>query len=372
MTFSEVLARGTPASKVLRHFAALIAPRDDAGLEALAVEAAATTRRHFGKTMRLFAPLYLSNECVNTCTYCSFSRENPILRTTLTLDQVEAEARHLASEGFRAVLLVAGEHSRLVAPGFIAQCVSRLRTFVPSVSIEVAPLSSPDYQRIAEAGAEGVVLFQETYDREAYAGLHRAGPKRDFDSRLESPERAYAAGFRRLGIGALLGFVPWREEALRLAAHAEYLLKTCWKASLAISFPRIRPAASGFIPAHPISDRDFVQLICALRVAFPEIGLTLSTREPPQLRDGLAKLGITLMSAGAHTEPGGYTGAGREALHRTQGGRAVALHASELEHAAATVQFEIGDERTSQQVATRLRQLGLDPVWKDWDSSLGS
>ena len=370
MTFSEAFRQGIPPSPALRRFAGLIAPCDDAALEALAAEAAATTRRHFGKTMRLFAPLYVSNECVNICSYCGFSRDNPIFRTTLTIDQVEAEARHLAAEGFRSILLVAGEHPKFVSPDYLSDCARRLRTLVPSISIEVAPMETPEYEKIVEAGAEGIVVFQETYHREAYAPLHTAGPKRDFDWRLDCPERAYAAGFRRIGIGALLGLVPWREESLHLAAHAEHLLKHCWKSFLTISFPRLRPAASGFKPEHPLTDRDLAQLIFALRITFPQIGLLLSTREPAPLRDGLANLGITTMSAGARTEPGGYTGAGRESLHRTQKGKAVALDPSEVATASATVQFEIGDERSPGEVVGRLRQLGLDPVFKDWDTAI--
>jgi len=371
-TFSEVFRQGVLQTPALRRFAEMIAPCDDAALERLAAEAAATTRRHFGKTMRLFAPLYVSNECVNICTYCGFSRDNPIFRLTLSLDQVEAEARHLAAEGFRSILLVAGEHPKFVSPDYLSDCARRLRKLVPSISIEVAPMETPEYRKIVEAGAEGIVVFQETYDREAYAPLHTAGPKRDFDWRLDCPERAYAAGFRRIGIGALLGLVPWREEALRLAAHTDHLLKHCWKAFLTISFPRLRPAASGFTPPHPLSDRDLVQLVCALRIAFPQIGLLLSTREPAGLRDNLAGLGITTMSAGARTEPGGYTGAGRESVHRTEKGKAVPLAADEAAHAAATVQFEIGDHRSPAEVSARLRQLGLDPVFKDWETVINA
>src|SRR5256714_11650306 len=159
--------------------------------------------------------------------------------------------------------------------------------------------------------------------------MHTDGPKRDFDWRMETPERAYAAGFRRLGIGALYGLSDWRLEALSLAAHADYLLRNCWKAQLTISLPRLRPCAGEFEPPSRIGDRELVQLVCAFRLMFPDAGLVLSTREPPNLRDGLIPLGITLMSAGSHTEPGGYTGAGKEHLHRTERGRIVELGASE-------------------------------------------
>jgi 2-iminoacetate synthase len=357
-------------SRGLRRFAALLEPKSGAELEVLATEAEKLTRANFGRTMRLFAPLYVSNECVNICKYCGFSRDNPILRVTLSVDQVEAEARHLYAQGFRNLLLVAGEHPKFVAPDYLAQCVARLRAFIPAISLEVGPMETPDYVPSVRAGAEGLVVYQETYSRAAYAELHTAGPKKDFDWRLDCPERAYAAGFRRLGIGALFGLAPWQEEAVHLAAHVDHLLRNCWKSSVTVSLPRLRPAAGQFAPRHEFGDRALVQVILALRLCFPQVGIVLSTREAPALRDRLARLGVTMMSAGSHTEPGGYTGAGEEAIHQTQRGKAVAVIASEGEHLTATEQFAIADERSPAEVSAKLRELGLEPVWKDWDAAL--
>jgi 2-iminoacetate synthase len=320
--------------------------------------------------MRLFAPLYVSNECVNICKYCGFSRDNPILRVTLTPAQVEAEARHLHAQGFRNILLVAGEHPKFVAPDFLAQCVLAMRDFIPGISLEVGPMETAEYEPIVRAGAEGLVVYQETYHRDLYAELHLAGPKKDFDWRLDCPERAYAAGFRRLGIGALFGLAPWREEALALAAHVDYLLRHCWKASLTVSLPRLRPAAGEFQPREEFSDRALVQVVLALRLCFPQVGIVLSTRERPAFRDHLARIGVTLMSAGSHTEPGGYTGAGADSIHRTERGRAVVVESSPGTTLAATEQFTIADERTPAEMAARLRELGLEPIWKDWDAAL--
>jgi 2-iminoacetate synthase len=373
MTFSQAFR--DPAllgSRVLRRFAALLEPKPDAELEKMAHEAERLTRQNFGRTMRLFAPLYLSNECVNICKYCGFSRDNPILRVTLSLDQVETEARHLWTQGFRNVLLVAGEHPKFVSSDYLAQCVARLREFIPAVSLEVGPMETPDYAPSVRAGAEGLVVYQETYNRVAYAELHTAGPKKDFDWRLDCPERAYAAGFRRLGIGALFGLAPWQEEAMHLAAHVDHLLRHCWKSSVTVSLPRLRPAAGQFEPRHAFDDRALVQVILALRLCFPQIGIVLSTRETPALRDRLARLGVTMMSAGSHTEPGGYTGAGEESIHQTTRGKAVAVIASEGEHLSATEQFAIADERSPAEVSARLRELGLEPVWKDWDAALAA
>jgi len=362
----DLTAAPTPA---LRRFAALLAPKSDAQLEALARESAAVTRRHFGKTIRLFAPLYLSNECINNCAYCGFSRDNAILRVTLEIESVMKEARHLAAEGFRNILLVAGEHPKFVSNGYMERCIRALAPEIPSIALEVAPMEAHEYAPLVAAGAEGLIVYQETYDRATYAEMHTAGPKKDFDWRLACPERAYAAGFRRIGVGALFGLAAWRAEAQALAAHLEHLLRTCWRAQFTVSLPRLRPCAGDFAPQHPLPDREFVQLICALRVCFPQVGIVLSTREPAPLRDALIPLGITMMSAGSHTEPGGYTGQGRDDLHLTVRGKALAP-ADSAADAGATGQFQIADERSAAEVATLLRTQGFEPVWKDWDAAI--
>jgi 2-iminoacetate synthase len=367
------LARHRPS---LRDFASLISPGGAEILEEMCLRSQALTRNRFGRVIRLFAPLYLSNECVNNCKYCGFSRDNPILRVTLSVDEVRQEAEQLVRQGFRNILLVSGEHPKFVSNAYLRDCVSAVHQLTPSVSIEVGTLDTPEYRALVQAGADGLVVYQETYHRATYADLHTAGPKRDFDWRLETPERAYAAGFRRIGLGALYGLADWRGEALAVAAHAEYLLKHCWKAFLTLSIPRMRPAAGAFQPQFVLSDRELVQLVCAFRILFPDVGLVLSTREPARLRDGLLPLGITLISAGSHTEPGGYTGAGKDKLHRTERGRIVALAAEANGGSAgsrensATGQFEIADERSAEEVASQVRRLGYEPVWKDWDAAL--
>ena len=238
-------------------------------------------------------------------------------------------------------------------------------------------MEAADYRPLVEAGADGLVVYQETYDRKIYADMHTAGPKRNFDWRLETPERGYAAGFRRLGISPLYGLADWRFEAISVAAHADYLLRNCWKAQLTISLPRLRPCAGEFQPLTHMTDRDLAQLVCAFRLMFPDVGLVLSTREPAKLRDGLIPLGITMISAGSHTEPGGYTGAGKEKIHHTERGRIVELASGASEWAPtpenatnATGQFQIADERSAGEVAELIRRLGYEPVWKDWDAAL--
>ena len=230
-------------------------------------------------------------------------------------------------------------------------------------------METDEYRPIVQAGAEGLVVYQETYHREVYADMHTSGPKRNFNWRLETPERAHAAGFRRLGIGALFGLSDWRRETLCLAAHAKYLLRHCWKSQLTISLPRLRPCAGEFEPLTEFNDRALVQAICALRLFLPDVGIVLSTREPASLRDRLIPLGITMMSAGSHTEPGGYTGAGSDNLHYTERGRIQEL-AKDASEWAATSQFDIADEREPSAVAATLTRLGYEPVWKDWDASI--
>ena len=369
-------------------FAHLISPAALESPEILSRRSHQLTQQRFGKVIRLFAPLYLSNECVNNCLYCGFSRDNPILRVTLSLDEVKQEADALRERGFRNILLVAGEHPKFVSKDYLRDCIAALHPDWPGISLEVEPLETADYRPLVTAGADGLVVYQETYDRGVYAEMHTAGPKRNFDWRLETPERAYAAGFRRLGISPLYGLADWRYEAICAAAHADYLLRNCWKAALTISLPRLRPCAGEFQPRTHMSDRNLAQLVCAFRVLFPDVGLVLSTREPPTLRDALIPLGITFISAGSHTEPGGYTGAGVKKLHQTVHGRIVELGApvspkprlcgegasewatTPESVTAATGQFQIADERSSQEVADLIRHLGYEPVWKDWDAAL--
>jgi 2-iminoacetate synthase len=251
-------------SPLMERFWSLLEVKSPSQLEAMAREARAITRRNFGRTMRLFAPLYVSNECVNNCSYCGFSRDNAsIMRVTLTIEQVVKEAQHLVAQGFRNILLVAGEHPKFVSDGYLEECIRAIREFVPTIGIEVGPMEAPEYELMVKAGSEGLVVYQETYDRAIYADMHTAGPKKDFEWRMACPERGYEGGFRRIGIGALFGLSDWRLEALRLAAHLEHLYKHCWKASFTVAFPRLRPAAGGAVPRRRCRQRLAARLTAA-------------------------------------------------------------------------------------------------------------
>ena len=348
----ELVDRATPADveralqahrRSFADFAALLSPAAAVRLEDLARLAHETTVRRFGRVVRLFAPLYVSNECVSVCSYCGFSSGNDVPRRTLTPDELWAEAHALLELGFRHVLLVAGEHARIVSKDYLVDAVRLLAPLLPSLSVEVQVWDSATYRRLVEAGCEGLIVYQETYDRETYAGVHLKGKKRNYDWRLGAADRGAEAGMRRLGIGALLGLHDdWRSEALSLAAHARALLRRWWRCDLTVALPRLRPAAGGYQPAVPVSDAEFVQLLCALRLFLPDVGLTLSTREPPALRDALLRLGVTQMSAGSHTEPGGYAAPSE-----------------------AEAQFEVSDTRAPMVVAGALRAAGYEPVWID-------
>ena len=328
----------------LADFAALLSAPASQRLEDLAQKAHRITRSRFGATVRLFSPLYLSNQCVSTCTYCGFSADNDVHRRTLTPSEVAAEAAELNRRGFRHVLLVSGEHARIVNKDYLAECVAAVAPMFAQVGVEVQVWDTATYRRLAEAGADGVVVYQEAYDPVTYSAVHLKGKKRNYAWRLAAPDRAAAAGMRRLGIGALLGLHPdWRSEAVALAAHGRALIHRWWRCEVQISLPRLRPAAGGFEPADPLSDADLVQLLCALRIYLPDVGISMSTRETSELRDALVPLGVTTMSAGSHTEPGGYASP-----------------------SDAEPQFEISDSRSPSEVAAALRSAGYDPVWKDW------
>ncbi len=326
---------------------ALLSPAAMEFLEPMAQRAHAITVRRFGKTIQLYAPLYVSNYCVNSCRYCGFNRTHDYPRTRLTIEQAMADADIIAAEGFRNILLVSGEDPRFVTVEYLCELASRLRSHFSTISAEIYPLTTNQYRAIAAAGIDGITLYQETYDRSTYSSYHVAGPKSDYDHRLDSPDRFASAGMRRVGLGVLLGLADWRLETLALAEHAAYMMKRHWQAQVSFSFPRIRPAtdvAEDF--KHLVSDRDLVQMMLALRLCFADAGIVLSTRESPSFRDHMARICVTSMSAGSRTNPGGYAS-----------------------NTSSTEQFAVHDSRTPAEVAAMIRDSGAEAVWKDWDAA---
>ncbi|MEK6200811.1 MAG: 2-iminoacetate synthase ThiH [Desulfobulbaceae bacterium] len=331
----------------IQDLAALISPAAEAYLPEIARRSAILTAQRFGKTIQLYAPIYLSNYCTNRCAYCGFAASNRIARRCLTLDEAETEAGILYDRGFKHILLVSGEAENIVGVEYLEAIALRLRGRFAAVSIEVQPLSTAHYTRLFKAGITAVAVYQETYDQEVYKQVHLAGKKADYHYRLETPARVAAAGMREVGIGALLGLTDWRAEGLAIGLHLAWLRKNFWRTAVTVSFPRLRPAAGAFAPLVPVSEQNLSQLIFGLRLFDPDVGLVLSTREEARYRDGMLGLGPTRYSAGSCTAPGGYSNP-----DPTDG-----------------EQFSVGDQRSVEEVSLAIAAKGFDPVSKDWDSA---
>ncbi len=351
-THSDVEAVLAKSDRSIADMLPLLSPAAEAFLEPMAAEAQRLTRWHFGRTIGMYVPLYLSNVCGADCTYCGYAVRsgNKEKRITLTEDEIRRECETLAAMGFQNVLLLTGEAPKAVPVDYIVRGVEIALEYFPSVSIEVYSLDEPDYACMTAAGLEGVTLYMETYDRATYAEVHLLGDKADYDYRLDAIERAGRAGARRLSVGALLGLFDWRVDGFWTALHAHHLQKVCWQSSIAVSFPRILHAPERFPIAQPVSDKHLVQLMLATRLVLPEAGFNLSTRERPAFRDKLIPLGVTNMSAGSSTRPGGYGLYGEETLE----------------------QFAIEDNRPPSEINAVIQAAGYEPVWKDFDRAFDS
>lgn len=324
-------------------FAVLISPAAQHFLEEMALRSVTLTRKRFGKTIQLFAPLYLSNECQNICTYCGFSLTNKIPRKTLTTDEILEEARVLKSRGIEHVLLVTGEAQKTVGTDYIGKAIDILQPHFANISIEVQPLEEEEYRFLISKGLYSVLVYQETYHQERYHLYHPKGKKSNFHYRLDTPDRLGLAGIHKIGLGALLGLEDWRTDSYFTAMHLEYLERTYWQTKFSVSFPRMRPYEGGEFSVHEMSEKDLLQLIFAWRIFRENLELSLSTRERAHFRDHALALGITTMSAASSTEPGGYA------------------HPD-----SALEQFEIDDQRSVEQIVQAIRKKDLDPVFKDW------
>lgn len=324
----------------------LISPAAEKKIETLAQKSAELTKQRFGNTMQLFIPMYLSNECYNTCTYCGFSKEHNYERVTLTDNQIDNELKIIKQKGFQHILLLTGESPKKVDATYIQNAVTLARKQFNSVGIEVQPLKENEYKNIIHAGADNLTLYQETYHYESYLNYHLSGIKRQYKKRLDAVEAGARAGFYKINIGILCGLYDWRYDCMALAYHMNYLTKKYWKTKFAVSFPRINDMIGNFNVKFETNTMALVQMICAFRLIFPDITITLSTREPASLRDKLIHLGITQLSAESNTAPGGYATCESEK------------------------QFEISDERSLDDIKNMLINNNFEPVMKDWDSSL--
>lgn len=331
----------------LEDFKALISPAAAAFLEPMAQLSHRLTQKRFGKTIQMYVPLYLSNECQNICTYCGFSFDNKLKRKTLTEEEILREVKVLKAMGYEHVLLVTGEANQTVGVPYLKKVLQLIRPYFAHISMEVQPLEQHEYDELIAEGLTTVLVYQETYHQEDYKLHHPKGKKSNFSYRINTPDRLGKAGILKMGLGVLIGLEDWRTDCFFTAMHLDYLEKRYWQSNYSISFPRLRPFSGGLEPKMEMTDRELVQLICAYRIFNEEIELSISTRENELFRNNIIKLGITAMSAGSKTNPGGYV-----------------VEPESLE------QFEISDERSPIEIAKMIQAQGYEPVWKNWDTSL--
>ncbi len=345
-TESDVLRALGKTHRDLEDFKALISPAAKPYLEQMAQLSSQLTKKRFGNTIQMYVPLYLSNECHNICTYCGFSMTNKIPRRTLTDAEILKEVAYLKSKGYDQILLVTGEANKSVGVPYINNAIRLMRAHFSNISIEVQPLATDEYELLIKNGLHSVMVYQETYHKDAYKKHHPKGKKSNFDFRLETPERLGEAGIHKIGLGALLGLEDWRADSFFTAMHLKFLQKRFWKTKYSISFPRLRPHSGGLEPKVAMDDADLVQLICAFRLLDEDVEMSISTRESEVFRNNIVQLGITSISAESKTNPGGYV-----------------VEKQSLE------QFEISDDRSTEEVAEMLKKQGIEAVWKDWENN---
>ncbi len=327
---------------------ALLSPAATEFLPQMLARATQLKRQRSGRTLSLFAPLYLSNLCSNECSYCGFSRSVAVKRRILTVDEALLETATIQALGIAQILLVTGEHSRKAGVDYLLQVTQALRPQVARLMLESQPLDVSDYQQLRSAGIDAVMLYQETYDPQSYARHHTFGAKADMANRLAAPARVAQAGIAQLGMGVLLGLSDWRTDVLVLAQHLRFLQQHWYQLAFSVALPRLKPCAGQSTQHSGVSDRDYLQLLCALKIFAPELSLSISTRDSPALRDLLLTSIACSASAGSKTQPGGY---------------AVAPQ--------SLAQFSIDDERSPADIAAMLRASGIAPVWQDWHPLLG-
>lgn len=333
-------------SITFQDFLYLLSPGAETLLPEIAYQAQKKTIQRFGKKISFYAPLYLSNECENQCAYCGFNKQKKVNRITLTPDEIEKELLALKKAGFDSVLLLTGEAPDLIGVDYIKAAIIQAKKHFSFVCLEIFPLSVEDYSTLVKAGADCLTIYQETYDQKVYDKMHIAGKKKDYSWRLNTPGRALEAGFRKIGLGALLGLANWQYEAAMLALHIDFLRKKYWKSEFTLSFPRINPTENSFKIPDLVNNKNLVQMMCAFRLLFDEVGLILSTRENPNLRDQLIGLCTTQISAGSKTNPGGYS-----------------------KNNDAAQQFDISDNRSLYEMINTIKNKGYDPVIKDWEKN---
>lgn len=335
----------------IEDFKALLSPAAEPFLEQMAEKARIETRKHFGNTVYLFTPLYIANYCENYCVYCGFNCYNDIRRMKLTMEQIEHEMKIIADSGMEEILILTGESRSKSDVKYIGEACKLARKYFRMVGIEIYPVNVDDYRYLHECGVDYVTVFQETYDSVRYEQLHLLGHKRVFPYRFEAQERALMGGMRGIACSALLGLSNFRKDALASALHVYYLQRKYPHAEVSLSCPRLRPIINnGKINPHDVGERQLCQILCAYRLFLPFAGITVSSRESKQFRDGIVKIAATKISAGVSTGIGDheskYTGKGSSA--------------------EGDEQFEINDGRSFKQMYEDMSEEGLQPVLNDY------
>ena len=324
-------------------FLSLLSSKAEPLLEDMARRAHKLTVCQFGRTIVLYTPMYLSNYCTNQCLYCGFNAKNKIPRKQLSLKEVEKEAQEIARTGLKHILVLTGDAKKIATIEYLIECIEILKRYFTAINIEIYALEKDEYARLINAGVDALTIYQETYNRALYDRLHIKGPKKNFNFRLEAPERACNAGIRAVNIGALLGLDSWQQEVFSTGLHANYLQNRYPDVEVSISLPRMRPHVGEFNPQYTVNDKNLVQIMTAYRLFMPRVGIAISTREEAEFRDRIIRLGVTKMSAGSTTAVGGHT---------------------QTEDKSS--QFDISDDRTVEQIVMSIKSLGYQPVFKDW------
>ena len=329
-------------------FMALISPAAEPYLETMARLSQKYTLERFGKTISMFVPLYITNSCTNSCIYCGFHASNPMKRTILTEEEMVNEYKAIKKLApFENLLIVTGENPAKAGVPYIARALDLAKSYFSNLKIEVMPLSAEEYEELTHHGLNGVICFQETYNKANYKIYHPRGMKSNFEWRVNGFDRMGQAGVHSIGMGVLIGLEDWRTDVTMMAYHLRYLQKHYWKTKYSVNFPRMRPSENGgFQPNVIMSDRELAQLTFAMRIFDHDVDISYSTRESAEFRDHMATLGVTTMSAESKTEPGGY-----------------------YSYPQTLEQFHVSDERKAVEVWKALQRLGREPVWKDWDAS---
>lgn len=326
-------------------FMALISPAAAPYLETMARLSRKYTMERFGKTISMFVPLYITNSCTNSCVYCGFNHNNPMKRTILTEEEMVNEYKAIKKLApFENLLLVTGENPAKAGVDYIERALLLAKPYFANLQIEVMPLKAEEYERLTHAGLNGVICFQETYNKANYNIYHPRGMKSKFEWRVNGFDRMGQAGVHKIGMGVLIGLEEWRTDITFMAIHLQYLRKKYWKTRYSVNFPRLRPSEGHFQPNVVMSDRQLAQTIFAFRLFDHDVDISVSTRENPNFRDHITTLGATSLSAGSKTEPGGY-----------------------FTHPQALEQFVVSDDRTPSEVETAIKKAGYEAVWKDWD-----